>query len=150
SSGVVDAWMASPSHRDNLMKPTYREVGFAVVNGNLLGEDTTLVVQMFGTKNGAIVAQAPEIVPSQPAAPVAVIPSPSAVKPVVIPAVASVSEARPASGFSIPAVAGVFRNPSIDIVSLRRDISFAFAGVILGIFIVDFYLAMKRHTVRAV
>ncbi len=48
SSGVVSAWMASPSHRENIMYPNFTEIGIAIVNGNLAGEDTTLVVQLFG------------------------------------------------------------------------------------------------------
>lgn len=48
SQGVVDAWMASPSHRENMLRKDYTEVGYAVVNGVLNGEETTLVVQMFG------------------------------------------------------------------------------------------------------
>ncbi|GAB4219214.1 MAG: hypothetical protein Fur009_4250 [Candidatus Microgenomates bacterium] len=49
SDGVVSAWMNSPSHRDNILKKEYTDVGFAIVNGILNGEETTLVVQMFGT-----------------------------------------------------------------------------------------------------
>ena len=52
SSDVVDAWMNSPSHRDNLLSPNYDEVGFAVDNGVLDGYETTLVVQMFGRPRG--------------------------------------------------------------------------------------------------
>ncbi|MFA9289251.1 MAG: CAP domain-containing protein [Weeksellaceae bacterium] len=48
SDGVVDAWMNSPTHRENLLRPDYTDVGFAIVNGVLNGEETTLVVQMFG------------------------------------------------------------------------------------------------------
>jgi len=48
SDDVVEAWMESPSHRDNLLSPNYDEVGFAVVNGVLDGYETTLVVQLFG------------------------------------------------------------------------------------------------------
>ena len=48
SEGVVDAWMNSASHRENLLRNQYEEIGFAVVNGVLNGEETTLVVQMFG------------------------------------------------------------------------------------------------------
>jgi hypothetical protein len=47
SKDVVDAWMDSPKHRENILKKEYNEVGFAVVNGILNGEETTLVVQMF-------------------------------------------------------------------------------------------------------
>lgn len=46
---MVGAWMASPTHRDNILHPRYTETGIAVVNGRLQGVETTLVVQMFGT-----------------------------------------------------------------------------------------------------
>ncbi|OGE32077.1 hypothetical protein A2631_03085 [Candidatus Daviesbacteria bacterium RIFCSPHIGHO2_01_FULL_44_29] len=49
SDEVVDAWMASPSHRDNLLNAKYQEIGIAVVEGVLKGQKTTLVVQEFGT-----------------------------------------------------------------------------------------------------
>ncbi len=48
SDGIVEAWMNSPTHKENLLRNDYTEVGFAVVNGVLNGEETTLVVQMFG------------------------------------------------------------------------------------------------------
>lgn len=45
---AVDAWMASPSHRDNLLSSKYSEIGVAVVEGDLDGVDTTIIVQLFG------------------------------------------------------------------------------------------------------
>jgi hypothetical protein len=47
---AVEAWMASPSHRDNLLSDRYKDVGIAVVEGDLNGVDTTIIVQLFGTK----------------------------------------------------------------------------------------------------
>ncbi|MDD5147085.1 MAG: CAP domain-containing protein [Candidatus Daviesbacteria bacterium] len=49
SDDVVKAWMASPTHRDNLLNPKYKDIGIAVVDGVLNGQKTTLVVQEFGT-----------------------------------------------------------------------------------------------------
>jgi len=49
SKDVVDAWMASEKHRENILRKEYTDVGFAVVNGVLNGEQTTLVVQLFAT-----------------------------------------------------------------------------------------------------
>lgn len=46
---MVQAWMASPTHKENIMNDRYQETGVAVVNGTLLGTETTLVVQLFGT-----------------------------------------------------------------------------------------------------
>lgn len=48
SQDVIDAWMNSKTHRENMLRAEYTEVGFAVVDGVLNGEETTLVVQMFG------------------------------------------------------------------------------------------------------
>ncbi len=49
SEAVVDAWMASPTHKDNIISSRYQEIGVAVVEGELGGLRTTLVVQMFGS-----------------------------------------------------------------------------------------------------
>lgn len=49
-SSAVDAWMASPSHRENMFSGKYKEIGVAVVEGDLAGVDTTIIVQLFGTK----------------------------------------------------------------------------------------------------
>lgn len=49
-TSVVEAWIASPSHRDNLLSSNYKEIGIGVVEGDLNGVDTTIVVQFFGTK----------------------------------------------------------------------------------------------------
>ncbi len=56
-SAVVTAWMNSPTHRENILSDKYREVGFAIVPGTLQGEETVLVVQMFGSRNQDTVAQ---------------------------------------------------------------------------------------------
>lgn len=50
SDSVVEGWKNSPTHYANIVRPEYDEVGFAVMNGTLQGEETTLVVQMFGKR----------------------------------------------------------------------------------------------------
>ncbi len=47
---VVKAWIDSPSHKENLLSNRYQDIGVAVLDGQLNGRETTLVVQMFGTK----------------------------------------------------------------------------------------------------
>lgn len=56
SAGVVAGWMASPGHKANILGSTYTDAGYAVVNGVLLGSETTLVVAMYGSKVTAEVA----------------------------------------------------------------------------------------------
>jgi len=48
SSGVVNAWMDSPAHRANVLDSRFVDVGYAVMNGTLLGDEVTLVVAMYG------------------------------------------------------------------------------------------------------
>lgn len=50
ASSVVDAWMASQSHRENMLSPKYKDIGIAVVEGDLGGSNVTLVVEFLGTK----------------------------------------------------------------------------------------------------
>ena len=54
STDVVNAWMASPSHRENMLSNHYQNVGYGVLAGNLGGEDTVLVVEMFGSTTLAV------------------------------------------------------------------------------------------------
>lgn len=55
AGSVVDAWMKSPSHKDNILDKNFKEIGVAVTSGKLGGKDGILVVQMFGSA----VSQAP-------------------------------------------------------------------------------------------
>jgi uncharacterized protein YkwD len=46
---LLDAWMASPGHRANILLPKYEEIGIAVGKGNFKGQAQWLAVQTFGT-----------------------------------------------------------------------------------------------------
>lgn len=48
ADATVAAWMASPMHRANILNTHYTDVGFAVVDGQLDGKQTTLVVALYG------------------------------------------------------------------------------------------------------
>jgi len=67
---AVEAWMTSPSHRDNLLSDKYADIGIAVVEGDLNGVDTTIIVQLFGTRAVNVPATIPvaeaseEVVPT--------------------------------------------------------------------------------------
>ncbi|MCL2451857.1 CAP domain-containing protein [Candidatus Saccharibacteria bacterium] len=53
ATGIMAAWMDSPSHRANVLDKNFTEVGFAAVNGIMDGHNTTLVVAMYGRPIGA-------------------------------------------------------------------------------------------------
>ena len=50
---LVKAWMDSPGHRENILKPGYKEIGVAVGFGIYKGRKTWLAVQEFGTPKSA-------------------------------------------------------------------------------------------------
>jgi hypothetical protein len=54
SQDVVNAWMASPTHRANIVKGNYTEVGTAVASGIYQGQVTTFVVQDYANPMPAI------------------------------------------------------------------------------------------------
>jgi len=69
---MMSAWMASPTHKENIVNPKYSELGIAVVPGSLQGSDTVLVVQLFGApSSGGTVSVAPSA-PANKASPVPV------------------------------------------------------------------------------
>ena len=67
SSAVVHAWMDSPSHKANIVKPVYAEIGIGVAQGTYEGRQTTFVVQFFGTPRASAVAVTPppQVPPTQ-------------------------------------------------------------------------------------
>ncbi len=119
SKNVVTAWMNSPTHRDNVLRKDFTEVGFAVVDGTLGGEQTTLVVQMFGRPSTSKMAKArvlSEYTTLQPL-PTSVQATPTTKPMVVLP----FTSTQLASGFLV---------------------------FLLGVFALDFYMASKLKLVR--
>ncbi|MEK7533250.1 MAG: CAP domain-containing protein [Patescibacteria group bacterium] len=156
SSGVVDAWMNSPTHKANIFKAGYREVGFAVVNGVLAGEETTLVVQMFGATNAAPIAQIPKAQAAGPA--------PAVAKPVqqvatVVPTEPAVQVQSPVKQSEIVLLPSftpntsfeqVITTPRINITSLTSNVTFVVVGLLIGLLAVDAFVVKRKHVVRLV
>lgn len=106
SSEVVDAWMASPGHRANIVNADYREIGIGTARGKYNGYDTIFVVQLFGTPAVA----APKVVATAPVPPpVAVVAEAPAVLATADPqlvATARAIEEKPTQKPAVPLVAG--------------------------------------------
>ncbi len=130
SNGVVEAWMSSSSHKDNILKPDYNDIGFAVVNGKINGQDTTLVVQMFGTT-----------------------PQPEANETNVVSDIQNTSEIQPTTSpnqftGSNLLIAGVRNKPLIDLNILNKSISLILLGILIIIMTLDAFLIWRRKTFR--
>jgi hypothetical protein len=75
SSDVEKAWMASPTHRDNILNKHYTEIGIATAKGLYKGREAIFAVQMFGRPSAdelharaGTAAQAPAAPAPQPVA----------------------------------------------------------------------------------
>jgi len=131
SNGVVDAWMKSPTHHDNLLRKDYTEVGFAVVNGVLNGEQTTLVVQMFGKPLGGI-----PLAKKNP-----IIPTPMPTTPII--------NISPVVQQPMPAILAKTSNKSfLDLSSFSLNINIIFLIFLMVALVLDFYFASKLNIVR--
>lgn len=49
TQALMNAWMGSEKHKENILKPIYQDVGFATVEGTFQGEPTSIVVALYGT-----------------------------------------------------------------------------------------------------
>lgn len=161
SSGVVTAWMNSPSHRDNILKKEYKDVGFAVVNGHLNGEETTLVVQEFGATSTNPIAKAEteaviEVIPSN-------IPYPTVSKaPVLLVVISPTIPVSPtAAAPNTVEIAGSQNAnsardliadakflPLFNVTRISRVISLGLVAFLLALLAIDSLFIWKRKTVR--
>lgn len=148
SVGVVDAWMASPTHRDNILKAGYQDVGVAIVNGVLGGEETTLVVQMFGASSARPVSVAPPVKAVEvPAQAIQTSEIPEVALLPTIPSTAAVEPAAPPQTVA-SAFAAVTKKPLINIPTISREVAYIFLGIIMGILMLDGWLVSRRKIVR--
>lgn len=126
SQSVMEAWMNSASHRENLLNPRYQDIGFAVVNGQYNGYETTLVVQMFGATSNA--RPAVETIKTEP----------------------EKEETRVTTSS-----AGIILNTGtggppfkVDVFSLTKKVSLGLTVVLIGVLLVDSILVYRRRAVR--
>lgn len=144
SQSVVNAWLASPTHKDNMVKPSYREIGFAVVNGKLNGEETTLVVQMFGASVQATpIVEAPK--------PPQLVEKALAVEDIPLVATAppttTAVEAAPQDIVNTQFL-GVTKTPTINIPTMTRNMVYLFAGVLMLVLLLDAWIVSRQRIVR--
>lgn len=132
SSDIVNSWMKSPTHRDNMLSSRFKDIGFAIVQGKLQGEDTVLVVEMFGSRD--------------------VRPAQAEVK--------TTSEEKPTNNNLLGQSQQVGKipiqpksyitEPKIDSALGTRTISLIILFLVLGTFVIDFIIIEKKRIPRIV
>lgn len=128
ANSAVEAWIASPTHKDNLLSSKYKEIGIAVIEGDLGGVETTLIIQFFGTKYESGLPSVP-VAKAQPATEIKAVETlvPQAQKEIV----------------SLP-------KPKIIISPFQttKNISLIIIGILLAILAVDRIIISRKRIVR--
>ncbi|KKT30736.1 MAG: hypothetical protein UW41_C0003G0030 [Candidatus Collierbacteria bacterium GW2011_GWC2_44_18] len=131
-SDIVKAWLASPTHRQNLLDKRYQDIGIAVMDGYLNGVETTIVVQMFGSPQTSVSNIASDRVEAKP-----VLAQEKAAKIVTKGAVAADTIGEkliPTSGLSP--------------LDLKRSWSLAFAVIVLFALSLDWIFVLRYNIIR--
>lgn len=149
SVSTVNAWMTSPSHKENMLSPNYKEIGVALVNGSLTGSETTLVVQFFGTgvsDNIPVqnVSAAEMQITQTPKPKVVVVTSPSP-SPAVI---ANVVPATPAPTLETSVGQSNSTQSFVSPFDLTKGISLVVVLLLLGVMIADYVIVSRRNIRR--
>lgn len=136
---AVDAWMASPSHRENILSDHYDDIGFAVIEGNLRGSETVLVVEMFGSKYIAANGEpAPTIIAANPT-------------PVPLTVEDSTDQNYSLDVVSPDSQIAAYQNkPLVDSRTFPKDIAFIILIVIIGVLILDAIIIKRKKIARLV
>ena len=123
---LMQAWMDSPTHRDNIVNSKYSEIGVAVVPGTLQGQETVLVVQLFGTQSGGSI---PKKAITQ-------------ATPVQVPV--QVAEVKGQETIEI------ISQPKLNEFNITRALNLGTTALFILILIIDFYLAESQKLTRRV
>lgn len=146
AGSAVTAWMNSPSHKENILNPNYRETGVGVVEGNLAGVNTTIIVQFFGSPLGGSpsipVAEAktiPKIV-ATPAPSITPRPTPNLVAVVITPTPVVLPTSTPLAS----AISKVLVSPF----SSTKNLSMGITGILLLVLSIDLIVVRRRRIAR--
>lgn len=152
SQSVINAWLASPEHRANMLSSHYTDVGFAIERGRLPGDnDTVLVVEMLGSRNAQNTEpKAPPVVALE----VTTTPQPSPAGQSPLGGANSAPSATPSVTIApvtpapSPVLSAVKQQPLIDSAFISRGISLLLLGLFIVVFSLDIIFTESRKTIR--
>jgi hypothetical protein len=132
---VVQAWMKSPTHKDNIVDGRFSDIGVAVVDGTLNGVQTTLVVQLFAAPVNAVSSL--EKINSQSGRP-------------AVEAYAQANEEIQALPTPTPSIRTETKEVTtvISPLAITKSISAAIFAVLIFALIIDLYIIRKKKVNR--
>ncbi len=147
SESVIEAWMNSPTHKENLLQGKYQDIGVAVVNGIMNDVETTLVVQEFGTKKGTTAKVSDNAAQTQVKAPV---PVPVAVKEQTNESEPKAEVLSEETKFIIPASSPLPRAPLFSPLQLSKAFFLGMLLLLIAVLSYDMIVSHNRNTIRLV
>jgi len=158
SQAVIEAWMNSSSHKDNLLNRNYQEIGVAVVNGTLNGVETTLVVQLFGSplasapvaqKSTTVEKPLPTVAPTSAPVQPAVSETTETIEETAKLEEEEIEELAPISKIALAQAQEETKNlPLLSPFMLTKTIAIFLLGLILGALVLDIVLVYQRKIIR--
>lgn len=161
---AVEAWMASTGHKENILSPKYKDVGFAIVTGTLTGDETVLIVQEFGERiNGSsgVGSSQAAVNPTNVSEPTN-IPQPTFIAQVILPTntIIPTQVPTPTPLSTIPTIAtnpkneifiaSVNKEPVIDKENVTKNVAFIVALFFTILFIIDVLIIERKKIIRIV
>lgn len=160
---TVNAWMASPGHKENILSPKYKDVGFAIVTGTLTGEDTVLIVQEFGNRlsSSSTVGSAqnqntvevivPTLTPLKQPTIIARVQFTPVPLPTIEPTITLIPTVLPESSPTPPIfIASVRRDPIVNKDNASKNIALILGIFIISLFIIDIVIIKRKNIIRLV
>ncbi len=138
SVDAMNAWMKSPTHRANILSPLYKDVGFAIKEGTLQGEETVLIVQEFGQRSDASASEGQ--ISNERTNDTGGVKGSEAKGSYQVP--------LPSGGEVIPQQ--VSSKPVIDITGIAKVVTFILLAALLIALVLDFIIIEKRKIPRVV
>lgn len=133
AASAVEAWMASETHRENILSSKYKDIGIGVVEGDLNGVDTTIIVQFLGTRLTDTLPLEPVAGVGATSAAITASPSPTATP-------APVAEAKNTPASKSPVLISPFVT--------TKGISVAVVVMLLVVLAIDSYITTRRKIRR--
>lgn len=148
---AVDAWMDSPTHRDNILSPQYEDIGFAIAEGNLQGEETVLIVELFGQEKNQFLASGKPDISAVESSPVQNESTAEAdindVVEVPLLGTYDINNLNLLNNFNSTLYQS---KPIIDVITSAKTISFVITSILLIAFVLDFVVVWRRKIPRLV
>ncbi len=143
ATDAMNAWMASPEHKANILSPNYTDVGFAVAQGNLTGDSgTILIVEEFGRPQVAAQQTAPVVQQAAAAS------NGEVAQPTITPSPTFVPSVTPAPKPQV--LTQVTKKPLIDSKKATQTLGIALLVIFIALLLLDMLLVGRRKVIRIV